>query len=282
MSYRKIILILFLGIFLSAERSAYAQVTTLTFNYTGAMQTWTVPACVGQVTIDCYGAQGVPKPNENHPGFGGEARGVASVATGQVLNIFVGGQTGWNGGGIGENAANGGDASDVRLGGVAVANRIIVAGGGGGSAGDSWGCLSGVNGNGGGGTPVGTNFVGGGGGLGYGGCGLNGAAAGGAGYNGGNCHGGGGGGGGMTSGGGGATAACGPYTSSNGVLGAGGAAFLAPFCASEGAGGGGGGYYGGGGACGYNCGAGEGGGGSSWTGTLANPFFNQGVWTGNG
>src|SRR6185312_10717361 len=185
MRYAKITLILFLSIFFSWERNANAQ--SQTFTYSGSMQSWTVPACVFSVTFDCYGAQGVNKPNENHPGFGGEARGVLTVTPGQTYYIFVGGQTGWNGGGAGENGANGGDASDVRFGGTGLANRIIVAGGGGGSAGDNWQCLSGVNANGGGGTAVGTNFVGGGGGLGYGGCGTDGGLNGGIGYNGGNC-----------------------------------------------------------------------------------------------
>lgn len=279
----KISLILFSAFFLANEKKASAQKDSI-YGYTGAMQTWTVPSCVDSVTIDCYGAQGIGVANEYYPGYGGEARGVLAVTPGEVLYIYVGGQAGWNGGGLGQNGANGGDASDVRVGGTALANRVIVAGGGGGSGGDNWYCVSGVYGNGGGGVAVGSNFVGGGGGEGYTsvtGCGANGATNGGAG-GGGGCHGGGGGGGGLTSGGAGATATCGPYTADSGALGQGGAAYAASGCASEGAGGGGGGYYGGGGSVGYNCGAGQGGGGSSWTGTLSQPFFSTGTWTGVG
>ena len=54
---------------------------------------------------------------------------------------------GWNGGGANRSAGNGtpgGGASDIRVGGNALANRIIVAGGGGGcgwSYLNSFGCL---------------------------------------------------------------------------------------------------------------------------------------------
>src|SRR5579863_7774218 len=142
MSYKKITLILCLGIFLSSGRNAIAQSQSVTFNYTGSMQTWRVPSCVAYVTIDCYGAAGVGTNNENHPALGGEARGVLTVSPGQILNVFVGGQACWNGGGLGQNGANGGDASDVRYPGTTLADRIIVAGGGGGAGGDNWGCFS--------------------------------------------------------------------------------------------------------------------------------------------
>ena len=38
--------------------AAPASAATVTFNYTGAAQTWTVPAGVRQATFDLYGAQG--------------------------------------------------------------------------------------------------------------------------------------------------------------------------------------------------------------------------------
>ena len=38
--------------------AAPASATTETFNYTGAAQTWTVPAGVTEATFDLYGAQG--------------------------------------------------------------------------------------------------------------------------------------------------------------------------------------------------------------------------------
>ncbi len=252
--------------------------TTITYNFTGAMESFTVPNCVATITIEAAGAAGNGM-NNFAEGQGGKAKGVLSVSGGQVLNIFVGGKNSFNGGGQGLGGAHGGGASDVRVGGVSVTDRVIVAGGGGGAGGDNWQCMSGT-GDGGGGTPVGGNCVGGAGGAGYTsgtGCGGNGANAGGAGGNG--THGGGGGGGGLTSGGIGATSTV-PGTAGTGSLGLGGNSFNSPSCGATGAGGGG--YYGGGGAAGNNCGAGRGGGGSSWTGTMSNPSFTAGTVKGNG
>ncbi|MCC7029020.1 MAG: hypothetical protein IT257_01855, partial [Chitinophagaceae bacterium] len=257
-----------------------------TFNYTGAPQTFIVPPGVTSVTINAFGAQGFGQPGAvapiSVPGNGGRAQGLMSVVPGQTLTVYVGGQgqapsNGWNGGGLGKGGVNGGGASDVRTGGVSLADRVIVAGGGGGAGGDSWQCLVG-GGHGGGGIAVGSNFVGGGGGAGYTsgtGCGTDGGNAGGIGGSG--THGGGGGGGGLVGGG---TGAVGSGPAFPGTLGQGGASFDGSSCVYTG--GGGGGYYGGGGAAGNNCGAGRGGGGSSWTGTLLNPVFQGGVQTGNG
>jgi hypothetical protein len=253
---------------------------SMQLNYTGCMQQVVIPPGVNQVTIAAFGAQGVGM-NGYLPGNGGMAAGILTVTPGQILYVYVGGQTGFNGGGAGQNGANGGDGSDVRVGGNTFANRVIVAGGGGGAGGDNWQCNVGA-GHGGGGTAVGSNFFGGGGGAGYTsgtGCGTDGGNNGGTGGSG--FHGGGGGGGGMISGGTGATSQV-PGTAGTGSLGLGGASFNATGCNSESTGGGGGGYYGGGGAAGNNCGAGRGGGGSSWTGTLAFPTFSAGVQTGNG
>ncbi len=257
-----------------AESNISTGSNSQTFDYTGSYQTFTVPAGVYSINIDAYGAEGIGL-NGYAPGQGGRARGDISVVPGQVFYVYTGGNSLFNGGGSGKGGANGGDGSDVRFGGTAISNRIIVAGGGGGAGGDNWGCFSG-NGDGGGGT-AGSNYVGGGGGSGYSFCGANGGNTGGS--SGSAYHGGGGGGGGLTSGGAGAIAT-GSSAASPGILGYGGASNNASSCGATG--GGGGGYYGGGGAAGTNCGAGQGGGGSSWTGTLANPYFAPGVKTGNG
>lgn len=261
---------------------SYSQVTQ-TFSYTGSAQVFTVPSCVGSVTIIASGAQGVGV-NGFAPGNGGRARGVLNSAGGQVLTIYVGGSSSaFNGGGLGDNGANGGGASDVRLGGISLNDRIIVAGGGGGAGGDNWACPVGT-GHGGGGTAISSisNFMPGAGGAGFAsvtGCGLSGDSLGGAAGSG--IHGGGGGGGGYYSGGAGATSTLG--TANSGSLGLGGSALVTALsCTANGSGGGGGGYYGGGGAAGYDCGAGRGGGGSSWTGTLSSPGFTAGAQTGNG
>jgi len=87
-----------------------------------------------------------------------------NVTPGQVLYIYVGGQNAFNGGGLagssGTNTSgNGGDASDVRLSGTALTNRMIVAaGGGGGTGGPQGSCVGGPGGNGGdGGSTLGSN-----------------------------------------------------------------------------------------------------------------------------
>lgn len=118
--------------------------TTVTFNATGASQTFVVPVGVTSVQIDAAGAQGFSG------GFGGRATGTLPVVAGETLQINVGGVGvratdgvvsggGFNGGGNGlsrnsfNNAGGGGGGSDVRQGGLALTDRKIVAGGGGGA-----------------------------------------------------------------------------------------------------------------------------------------------------
>jgi hypothetical protein len=116
-----------------------------TFNFTGDVQTFVVPAGVTSATIKTWGAQGGGSDFSNHGGLGGYAIGTLGVQPGDVLYVYVGGQPpsantdgipnpgGYNGGG---NAwgfgGGGGGASDVRTGGTSFSNRLIVAGGGGG------------------------------------------------------------------------------------------------------------------------------------------------------
>ncbi len=123
-------------------------IATQTFNYTGAIQTWTVPAGITSITINAAGAQGgagSAGSDNGSPiaggagGLGTKATGTLAVTPGQVLNIFVGGAGttgtgGFNGGGAGGNtlAGGGGGASDVRYPGVTAADRIITGAGGGG------------------------------------------------------------------------------------------------------------------------------------------------------
>ena len=255
----------------------YERTGSNTFNYTGTMQTFTVPNCASEVTITAWGAQGRKSGSiGGSTGRGGMAQGTLSVTPGEALYVYVGGHDGYNGGGEARwGASNGGGASDVRQGTTELSDRVIVAGGGGGLSGDSH---SGNGGHGGGGS-CGANYCGGEGGGGYSGSGSNGGTSGGSGASG--CHGGGGGGGGIESGGAGATSTCyGTYSGGTGTLGQGGDG-NGYSCSGGGVAGGGGGYYGGGGAAGGNCGAGGGGGGSSWTGTLTDPVFSTGN-TGDG
>ncbi|MEC7945304.1 MAG: glycine-rich protein, partial [Bacteroidota bacterium] len=238
-------------------------------------QTFTVPPGVTSISVDAYGASGMTatsSPNyggNTNLGKGGRVQVDLTVTPGETLNIYVGGAThmsgvyyyngGWNGGGNGSQPGcigmghPGGGATDIRIGGTALTDRVIVAGGGGGRgrsslAGGHGGGLTGQNGSGStnsGGPAYGT-------------------------------------GGSQSSGGIGGYAWYGDGTptytipsGSNGTLGQGGSAYSQ--CMSAG---GGGGYYGGGAGFEY----GGGGGGSSYTHpTLCSSVVHtQGVRTGSG
>jgi hypothetical protein len=114
-----------------------------TFHFTGVVQTFQVPSGVDKVTITAEGA-GTPSA------LGGFVKATISVNPGDSLSIVVGGepegkQGGYNGGadggpcdgsdGCGLSGHGGAGASDVRLGGSALRDRILVAGGAGGQGG---------------------------------------------------------------------------------------------------------------------------------------------------
>jgi len=113
--------------------------TTQTFNYTGGAQSYTVPAGVTSIAIKAWGAQGGTLLNAG--GSGGYATGILGVSPNQVLYVYVGEQPttatgGFNGGGAGLNdgiSRGGGGASDVRISGYGLSERVIVAAGGGGA-----------------------------------------------------------------------------------------------------------------------------------------------------
>jgi hypothetical protein len=251
------------------------------FNYSGSGQTFTVPAGVTSISVDAYGASGTTisaARGGNGPiGKGGRVQTDLTVTPGDVLNIYVGGAHyydggfpsgggpssyptipgGWNGGGNGPNyngvgmGWGGGGATDIRIGGTALSDRVIVSGGGGAKGngsnedgGDGGGL---VGQNGGGGTNSGGPKYG------AGGSQSSGGAGGYAWY-------------------GNGTPTYSIVPSSNGALGQGGTGRLD-------SGGGGGGYYAGGG--GADAG---GGGGSSYTHpTLCSSVVHtQGVQTGSG
>lgn len=144
-------------------------IKSFTFYYTGAAQTLTLPLGIKKVKITCYGACGTQGGN------GGVASGTYKFKStdSNLLYIFVGGTSGYNGGG--QSKYPGGGGTDVRINGTGYANRIIVAGGGGGG---QWGAgagggLSGNDGWGGGGAPGTQTSAGWGGGFGYGASGAN-------------------------------------------------------------------------------------------------------------
>ena len=108
-----------------------AQEDTQTFNYTGSVQTWTVPQGVTSIEIDAYGGKGgSDDANWAVGGKGGRVQATMSVTPGQVLNIYVGGKGdnygngGYNGGGgravsPAYRSGGGGGATDIRIGGSA-------------------------------------------------------------------------------------------------------------------------------------------------------------------
>lgn len=102
--------------------------TVVTYSPTGAAQTFTWPAGVLSCTVDVLGAAG---QSAAATGYGGRAQGTITKSGESTLAIYVGTTvTGWNGGGTRSGVYAGG-ASDIRQGGTALANRIIIAGGGG-------------------------------------------------------------------------------------------------------------------------------------------------------
>jgi gliding motility-associated-like protein len=114
---------------------------TQTFSYTGSIQNWTVPTGVTSLSFTAEGAQGGSgTAGYGVGGLGGRVQGSLSVTPGQALSIYVGQMPlsnigGFNGGGNGANntyGRGGGGATDIRIGGVALANRVVVAAGGGG------------------------------------------------------------------------------------------------------------------------------------------------------
>lgn len=141
------------GLFILVMATAgtvHAQTYTLT--YTGAIQTLVLPSS-GSWGIQCWGADGGDvTAGPGGGGKGGYTNGAYFVSSpGTPINIFVGGKGasvngssgpsgngGWNGGGgggyCGKSGGGGGGATDVRVGGIAATDRVIVAGGGGGAA----------------------------------------------------------------------------------------------------------------------------------------------------
>lgn len=232
------------------------------FKFTGYPQRWVCPAGITGIGVTVVGGMG--------GGFGlsGVGRVDATLTTtpgneywfyvggrggnGLVVNEDPGGAAGWNGGGHGGGVQNspelgycsgygGGGASDIRSGGQALSNRVVVGAGSGGDVGNSitvGGVGGGTTGGAGGGT--------------YGGGGGTSSA------------------GGAYIGTGGTVTGGGINYGTAGALGQGGAGGFNTF--QNGGGGGGGGYYGGGGgglASGSGANGSSGGGGSNYVGGVS-------------
>jgi len=237
---------------------------SLVFSYTGGQQTWTVPCGVTSITVDVKGAAGgtvVGGSGTSIGGQGGRIQGTIAVTPGNTIYVNVGemggnsgtsSAGGFNGGGNGGSVtycAGGGGASDLRLNGTLLSDRIFVGAGGGGSGTNCWG--NGDNGGNGGGL------------IGAPGCQCSSCVGGTPSYPGA---------GGTQAAGGLLGNDQGQGCTQSGTLGIGGNG------ACTYGGGGGGGYYGGGGA-----GYGGGGGGSNYFSPLATGVVNtQGTQLGNG
>ncbi len=116
------------------------------FEYTGKKQTFIVPAGVTRLTVSAHGGEGAGNPTRNYslPGLPGRVYAVVRVHPGDKLYVFVGGSGkdgGFNGGSAGGAGGygkfytgnTGGGASNVRVGGDTLPDRVIVAAGGGGA-----------------------------------------------------------------------------------------------------------------------------------------------------
>ena len=121
----KILLLAMLAISISAKAQlSCASKVTVNFNYTGSVQTWTVPVGITSITVKTRGASGgLASATANSAGSGAVIEADYTVVPGQVVTILVGGR-GLNG----DFESGGGGSTAVYINGV----LKLVAGGGGG------------------------------------------------------------------------------------------------------------------------------------------------------
>jgi len=89
----------------------------------------------GIYSCDLYGAQGgfSSSYSDVAAGKGGKVSGNIVLINDDTLHVYVGGRNGFNGGGVGGSASgSGGGGTDIRIGGIALTDRVLVAAGGGG------------------------------------------------------------------------------------------------------------------------------------------------------
>ena len=132
---------------LGLASAANAQNVVQTFTYTGADQTFTVPANVTSINVYLWGAGGYGPGSFSGLGGGGAfVSGSLAVTPGSVFTLLVGGAGGISSGGFGgggSGVGGGGGRSALQQSGAS--GDLVDAGGGGGSGGG----LSGVGGAGG-------------------------------------------------------------------------------------------------------------------------------------
>ena len=137
----------------SITKNSTQALDSIIFNYKSSVQNWQTPEGISNLHIDAYGAQGGGESG----GKGGRVQADIQISPGSKLSLFVGSrpglnEVGFNGGGKAcGKGFGGGGAADIRIGGNAIENRILVAGGGGGSgyggSGGAGGGLEGGSGN---------------------------------------------------------------------------------------------------------------------------------------
>lgn len=124
----------------------------VTFNVSSSLQTFTVPLGVSKIHVDCVASKGqdISASYISKGGKGGRVQCDLAVNGGETLYIMVGA--------IPTSGATASyNASDIRLGGNTLSDRIIVAGGGGGASyGQVYGYIGQAVGGDGGGTTGGT------------------------------------------------------------------------------------------------------------------------------
>lgn len=123
-------------------------IATIRYDYTGNVQYFIAPAD-GEYTLTVAGAQGGDLKS-GKGGYGGESTGKIKLKKGDTLRIYVGNKpTGYNSSFngssgwavhdiIGGSCAAGGGATDIRMNGDSLEDRIIVAGAGGGATEYGW------------------------------------------------------------------------------------------------------------------------------------------------
>lgn len=144
------------GVLCTAAPASAAQTVSATYSFTGATETWTVPAGVSSIDFIVTGGAGgaASGPDGGAGGLGGSVSGTIAVTAGQTVEFSVGGQGGVGGdndapgaGGWGYSSGGAGGPGSITTLGLAGAGGggataividgtvVAVAGGGGGGGG---------------------------------------------------------------------------------------------------------------------------------------------------
>jgi hypothetical protein len=123
------------GVLCTAAPASAAETISTTYSYTGATETWTVPAGVSSISYVVTGGSGgaASGPDGGAGGLGGSVSGTIAVTAGQTIEFTVGGQ----GGAGGDNDAPGAGGWGYSSGGAGGPGSITtlgLAGAGGGGA----------------------------------------------------------------------------------------------------------------------------------------------------